>query len=216
MLQSPEAIKLPNELRITLSKLMVGATFIEESIHEDCLPMLLVLRGHAVIAFAVGDQNDYELLYEAFKNYYLKQTSEWSAKDVSFVFCIPPEITLHDSFRSCVEIDVYFCRKYVVHLQQNLAACLARLPFLPLSPISPGVKTRPPSAQTLLQQSSMRSELASALVVPAKRSASAILESCLMGTYGEPDKIADTPTVSFHAQTEVRAQTILKFEHKPY
>nr|WP_067294207.1 AAA family ATPase [Marinobacterium profundum] len=211
MLQSPEALRLPKELRVTLSELMVGATFTEEVICDDCLPVLLVLRSHAVTAFAVGDENDYEPLYEAFKKYYLKQALEWSAKDVSFVFCIPSDIVVHESFRSRVEVDVYFCRKYVIQLERNLASGLARLPFLPLSPISPGVQTRPPSAQTLLKQSNLTAELASALVVPSKSSANKILAACLEGTFGEPNKIAEARTVaSSEAQAEDQVQTTLK------
>ncbi|MGE8450616.1 MAG: ABC-three component system middle component 1 [Pseudomonadales bacterium] len=155
MLQSPEALGLPSELRDTLSQLVPGTTFTEEVLREDCLPLLLMLRSHAVTAFAVGDEADYEPLYEAFKKHYLKRTSEWSTKDVSFVFCLPAGITVHESFCSRVEVDVYFCRKYVVQLDHDLAGSLARLPFLPLAPITPGVQTRPPSAQTLLRQRNM-------------------------------------------------------------
>lgn len=211
MLQSPELLGLPQELRETLAKLMVGATFTEEVVHQDCLPLLLVVRSHAVIAFAVGDEDDYQPLYEAFKKHYLKRASEWSAKDVSFVFCIPPECTVHESFRSLVEVDVYFCRKYVISLGANLALSLTRLPFLPLSPISPGVQTRPPSAQTLLQQSNLKAELARALVVPSTSSARTILSSCLEGTFGEPDKVVETPIEpSLAAQTDGLVQTTLK------
>lgn len=211
MLQSPEALGLPSELRDTLSQLVPGTTFTEEVLREDCLPLLLMLRSHAVTAFAVGDEADYEPLYEAFKKHYLKRTSEWSTKDVSFVFCLPAGITVHESFCSRVEVDVYFCRKYVVQLDHDLAGSLARLPFLPLAPITPGVQTRPPSAQTLLRQRNMKAELAKALVVPAKSSASVILSACLEGTYGAPDKVAGVSAeASSEPTAEERVQATLK------
>lgn len=211
MLLSPETLGLPSELRSALSPLMAEATFTEEALRENCPPLLLMLRSHAITAFAFGDETDYEPLYEAFKKLYLKRTSEWSTKDVSFVFCLPAEITVHESFRSRVEVDVYFCRKYVLQLDHNLTGSLARLPFLPLSPVTRGVQTRPPSAQTLLRQRNLKADLANALVIPSKSSASSILSACLEGTYGPPDKIAAAPAeVSSEPTAGERVQATLK------
>jgi len=211
MLQSPEVLKIPSELRSALSPLMAGATFTEEALRENCLPLLLMQRSHAVTAFAVGEEADYEPLYEAFKKYYLKRTAEWSTKDVSFVFCLPEKTAVPESFRSRVEVDVYFCRKYVIQLDQNLADSLARLPFLPLSPVTPGAQTRPPSAQTLLRQRNLKAELAKALVVPSQSSASSIFNACLEGVYGAPDKVAGAPTETYsEPATEDRVQATLK------
>lgn len=211
MLQSPEVLRLPSELRSALTPLMAGATFTEEALRENCLPLLVMQRSHAVTAFAVGDEADYEPLYEAFKKHYLKRTAEWSTKDVSFVFCLPEKTTVPESFRSRVEVDVYFCRKYVIQLDQNLAGSLARLPFLPLSPVTPGAQTRPPSAQTLLRQRNLKAELAKALVVPSQSSASSILSACLEGVYGAPDKVAGAPTETYsESSTEDRVQATLK------
>ncbi|MDY7573084.1 AAA family ATPase [Actimicrobium sp. CCI2.3] len=211
MLQSPEVLSLPSELRAALLPLMAGATFTEETLCEGCLPLLVMLRSHAVTAFAVGDESDYEPLYEAFKKHYLKRTAEWSTKDVSFVFCFPALTTVSESFRSRVEVDVYFCRKYVIQLSQDLAGCLARLPFLPLSPVTLGVQTRPPSAQTLLRQNNLKAELAKALVVPSQSSASSIFGACIEGIYGAPDKVAGASVEAYsEPTTEERVQATLK------
>lgn len=211
MQQSPEVLRLPSELRGELSPLMAGATFTEEVLREDCLPLLLMQRSHAITAFAVGDEADYAPLYEAFKKHYLKRTAEWSTKDVSFVFCLPEKNTVQESFRSRVEVDVYFCRKYVIQLDQNLAGSLARLPFIPLSPVTAGAQTRPPSAQTLLRQRNLKAELAKALVVPSQSSATSIFSACLEGTYGAPDKVAGAPQET-HSESaaEERVQATLK------
>lgn len=211
MLHSPEILNLPSELRGALSPLITEATFTEEALHEGWLPLLLMLQGHAVTAFAFGDEADYLPLYEAFKKLYLKRTSEWSTKDVSFVFCVPAEITVAESFRSRVEVDVYFCRKYVVQLDHDLASSLARLPFLPLTPVTPGVQIRPPSAQTLLRQRNLKADLAEALVKPSKSSASSILSACLEGIYGPPEKLAGAPAEAFPDLTaDERVQATLK------
>lgn len=211
MQSSPETLGLPTKLRSTLADLMKGATFSEEVLRGGCLPVVMMLRQHALTAFAVGDQADYEPLYEAFKKHYLKNSAQWSTKDVAFVYCLPADVTVDPDFCSRVEVDVYFCRKYVVRLDGALADSLARLPFLPLSPITPGVQTRPPSAQTLLRQRNLKADLARALVVPLTSSASKILTECLAGTYGPPATLQSAAGPSATAEVgEDRAQATLK------
>lgn len=211
MQSSLEALSLPAGLRSTLADLMKGATFSEEVLREGCLPVVMMLRQNALTAFAVGDQNDYQPLYEAFKKHYLKNSAQWSTKDVAFVYCIPADVTVAPDFCSSVEVDVYFCRKYVVRLDGPLADSLARLPFLPLSPITPGVQTRPPSAQTLLRQRNLKADLAKALVVPSTSSASTILTGCLAGIYGPPEALQSAAGPSAIAEVgEDRVQATLK------
>jgi exonuclease SbcC len=211
MQSSPETLSLPSELQSTLADLMKGATFSEEILRDDCLPVVMMLRQNALTAFAVGDQNDYQPLYEGFKKHYLKNSAQWSTKDVAFVYCLPAEVTVAPDFCSRVEVDVYFCRKYVVRLDGDLADSLARLPFLPLSPITPGVQTRPPSAQTLLRQRNIKTDLAKALVVPLTSSASTILTGCLAGTYGPPEALQSAAGPSAIAEVgENRVQATLK------
>ncbi len=189
MQSSPETLSLPAGLQSTLADLMKGATFSKEVLREGCLPVVMMFRQHALTVFAVGDQADYQPLYEAFKKHYLKNSAQWSTKDVAFVYCLPADVTVAPDFCSRVEVDAYFCRKYVVRLDGALVDSLARLPFLPLSPITPGVQTRPPSAQTLLRQRNLKADLAKALVVPSTTSASKILTGCLAGTYGPPEAL---------------------------
>ncbi len=211
MQSSPETLSLPAELRSTLADLMKGATFSEEVLRDDCLPVVMMLRQNALTAFAVGDQSDYQPLYEAFKKHYLKNSAQWSTKDVAFVYCLPTDVNVAADFCSRVEVDVYFCRKYVIRLDGDLADNLARLPFLPLLPITPGVQTRPPSAQTLLRQRNLKADLAKALVVPSTSSASTILTGCLAGTYGPPEALLSTVGPSAISEVgEDRVQATLK------
>jgi exonuclease SbcC len=134
MQSSPETLSLPAELRSTLAGLMKGATFSEEVLRDGHLPVVVMLRQNALTAFAVGDQNDYQPLYDAFKKHYLKNSAQWSTKDVAFVYCLPTDVTVAADFCSRVEVDVYFCRKYVVRLGGDLAgpSFLFR-PYLPVS-----------------------------------------------------------------------------------
>ncbi|EPZ14952.1 hypothetical protein M622_17375 [Thauera terpenica 58Eu] len=211
MQSSPETLSLPAGLQSTLADLMKGATFSKEVLREGCLPVVMMFRQHALTVFAVGDQADYQPLYEAFKKHYLKNSAQWSTKDVAFVYCLPADVTVAPDFCSRVEVDAYFCRKYVVRLDGALIDSLARLPFLPLSPITPGVQTRPPSAQTLLRQRNLKADLAKALVVPSTTSASKILTGCLAGTYGPPEALQSAAGPSAIPEVvEDRAQATLK------
>src|SRR6266403_5431493 len=79
---------------------------------------------------------------------------------------------------SDIEPDVYFCGKFVVPLLQPVGNALARLPFLPLTPLD-GPALRPASAQTFLQQSGVPTALARQIVVQHERSAERIVDSCL-------------------------------------
>lgn len=211
MQSSPETLGLLTRLQATLAGMVGGASFTEEVLTEGSLPVVLMQRPHALTAFALGDQEDYRPLYEAFKKHYLKHSAQWSTKDLAFVYCIPDQIEVDPDFCSRVEVDVYFCRKYAVRLNDSFEANLARLPFLPLAPISQGVQTRPPSAQTLLRQRNLKADLARALVVPQVSSASNILAACLSGSYGAPGPLESgvEPAAAAVAKEE-RVQATLK------
>lgn len=209
MPQSLEAMSLPIDLRGVLSGQVKDARFAEEQLHPECAPVLVMESGHAVTAFAVGPQSHYDLLYPAFKKHYLKRSADWSTMDVSFVFCLPAGADVEESFCSRVEVDVYFCRKYVIQLETDLLASLARLPFLPLVPVGGNVG-RPPTAQTLLGQRNMKAALASALVVPARMSAESILSASLEGRYGPPHQVDGAAESSSGGSVEERVQATLK------
>jgi exonuclease SbcC len=211
MQSSPENLELLTRLQATLAGMMEGASFTKEVLTAGSLPVVLMQRPHALAAFALGDQEDYRPLYEAFKKHYLKNSAHWSTKDLAFVYCIPGQIEVDPNFCSRVEVDVYFCRKYAIRLNDTLEASLARLPFLPLAPISPGVQIRPPSAQTLLRQRNLKAELAKSLVVPQVSSASNILTACISGKYGDPSPLASAvePAATSVAKEE-RVQATIK------
>lgn len=209
MMHSPEATELPSALQHTLTELVPDAELSEAVLAGACLPVILMESRHSVHAFAVGNESEYLELYEAFKKHFFDRAPEWTAKDVSFIFCIPLGEDVSEGFPSKVEVDVYFCRKYVVKFGTDLKASLARLPFLPLAPISGG-PMRPPSAKTLLRQRSMVTELANSLIEPGT-SAAAILENCLSGKHGVANVIEKRSLESSIKVTgEQREQATLK------
>ena len=152
-------------------------------------PPLLLLQTRNIIAgfaFSNGDiRKSYDVLYKGFKQRYVERRKVWDALEIAFIFCVSPDAPQLDRFCSKVETDVFFCRKFVVPLVMPIGDALARLPFLPLSPIRTRT-LRPPSAQTYLQESGVPAMLARYLVVRGERGPERILEDCESGSFGEP------------------------------
>lgn len=157
----------------------------------------------AAFAFTNGDSRaSYGALYEKFKIYYAEQRGQWDKLDLTFVFCVPPTLPNLDQFCSRIETDVYFCRKFVVPLAEPLGDSLARLPFLPLTPLE-GEPLRPPSAQTFLQHCGVPTVLARYLVVQHERGPGRIIQGCLNGEFGEPQELISSPTDRIRQTDEV-------------
>ena len=188
-----------SDLRSYLEKILPDCQLTEAKIHAEYQPLLLLQTDHvmAVFAFSNGDmQNSYDALYDGFKKHYGEQHGQWDTLDLAFVFCVQPGVANLEHFCSKVETDVYFCRKFVVPLALPLSASLARLPFLPLTPLDGGQSLRPASAQTFLQKSGVPAALAKILVVQQQRSPEGIVEDCTSGKFGQPEKftpVANTP-----------------------
>lgn len=188
-----------------------GANLTQVPVGEGLSPLLIAQAGHLVAAFALGDdESSYDALYPAFKKYFMSRSAEWGAKDVSFVYCLPPSIEPSEQFCSRVEVDVYFCRKFVVQLTEHIDASLVRLPFLPLSPVT-GRTLRPPSAQTFLQGLGVKADLARNIVLPG-RGAASIVADCLAAKFGEPKLEAQSRAIAVSASATAsrKGQSILK------
>lgn len=191
----------PDGLARYLREVMPAALLSRAPVHTEYDPLVLLSTTHALAAFAFSNGDaakSYESLYSGFKKHYTERQGSWDSLDLAFVFCVHPDLPDLDRFCSRVETDVYFCRKFVVPLAAPLTRALARLPFLPLSPLQEGQSLRPPSAQTFLQRSGVAAVLAKYLVVPHGRSADGIVEDCVSGTFGEalrPTPVAATTVV---------------------
>lgn len=152
--------------------------------------IILLVTSHAVYGFAkcdVDPREDYEATYAAYKT---RVVADKTLRDLepAFVFCLPAEASGAEQFISSVETDVYFCRKFVIGLGDDIGASLASLPFMPLAPVD-GAALRPASAQTFLRKAGMPAQLAMHLVIPHERAAKGILEDCLAGRHGEPTSL---------------------------
>ena len=193
----------PAGLRDYLSEALPHSQLREVSADAHYQPILLLATSQVMVGFGFsnGDMGtSYKVLYGGFKRQYLEQRTEWDALDLAFVFCVPPESPGLDRFCSQVETDVYFCRKFVVPLAIPVADALARLPFLPLTPVR-GRSLRPLSAQTFLQQCGTPAVLAKYLVVQGQRSPETIVEDSLSGTFGEPKALRRSPSELIPAES---------------
>ena len=172
-----------------------------DSTHE---PLVLLQTNHiaAGFGFSNGDlDSSYDIAYKTFKTHYSEQLGNWDSLDLAFVFCVAPTFPNLDRFCSAVETDVFFCRKFVVPIGLSLSSSLARLPFIPLTPAT-GNSFRPPSAQTLLQQTGVPALLAKYVVVPRERGPERIIDDCISGEFGEPQELSVTKTQRVAATSE--------------
>ena len=144
-------------------------------------PMIFMWMSHLMAGFALsnGDTKaSYSRLFGSFKDYYADNRKRLDVLDLSFVFCVPPDLPNLETFCSQVETDVYFCRKFVVPLAPSLDRSFERLPFLPLA-LRAGRLERPPSARTYMRQCGVPAMLANYLAVPHQRGAENIVKDCL-------------------------------------
>lgn len=208
MLHSPEVVALPTAVRASLAAQKPGAYFSEVQLKDDCPPAVLMVTDNAVHAFIVGTEQEYDALYDAFKKYFMSRGAEWTSMDVSFVYCLPSGYEADERFHSRVEVDVYFCRKYVVQLGPSIETAFSRLPFLPLAPVS-GKNIRPPTAKNLLRQRNVKVDLANALIEPGT-SPQTLLENCLAGKYGITHEINRSAELSTEVASDKHLQATLK------
>ena len=176
----------PADVRGFLTKTLPNAELAELRGSPRLDPILLLRTKHTLVAFGFSNGNarkSYDSLYETFREAYLDEQKTWSALDLAFVFCVPPGLSRAHTLLSELEVDVYFCRKFVVRLEGSVDKALSLLPFVPLSPLA-GATLRPPSAQSFLQREGLPASLARYLVVKGQRSAQTILDRCMAGEFG--------------------------------
>ena len=144
-------------------------------------PMIFMWMANLMAGFALSNGDtlgSYRKLFGSFKDYYAENRKRLDVLELSFVFCVRPDLPNLETFCSEVETDVYFCRKFVIILADSLDRAFERLPFLPLTLGTEGLR-RPPSAQTYMRQCGVPATLAKYLAVPHQRGAENIAKDCL-------------------------------------
>ncbi len=152
---------------------------------EQDYPLLVLEMYSDAVGFAVINgtpESSFRYAYRAFQKLYRHRHDAWRKLNLSFVVCRPVRGEEHDAFFTSLETDVYFCRKYVVFLGDDLGQIqkrLLRLPFFPLPEGRAGGMVRPPSAQTFLQSLGVGAQIARQIVVPREYSATRIANDLL-------------------------------------
>lgn len=162
---------------------------VEISGAESPLFMVLTVKNHKVGFATINGKpkTDYTEALESFKDIYATNAAEWADYDLTLILCKKKSDEPSDEFCNWIEVEPYFCRKFVVDLTKDLNHELKRLPFIPLSKEIAGVYKTPIDAQTFLTASTMDSNLARYLVSPYVRSADRIIKDSLQGEVGKPN-----------------------------
>ena len=204
----------PEGLRTYLEGVLPNSHLSIKPVNSGHQPLVLLQTDHVMAGFAFsnGDmKKSYEVLYQTFKTQFTEERGIWDELDLAFVFCVQPGKTNLDQFCSNVETDVYFCRKFVIPLFPPLSASLARLPFLPLTPLE-GKTFRPASAQTFLHQCGVPTVLAKYIVIQRERGPERIVEDCISGEFGQAKEltpVANAPVAPMEGITEsVRLESV--------
>ena len=152
---------------------------------DNDYPLLILETFSDSAGFAVINgtpEPAFALAYSTFKKLYREKHATWRNRNLSFIICRLEPKPESDAFFGSLETDVYFCRKYIIHLPPSLDELqreLLRLPFLPIPEGRVGILVRPPSAQTLLQDLNISAMLARQIVVPQEYSATRIVDQLL-------------------------------------
>jgi len=202
------------EISSALCELLLEKKFFIEPSPKGTSPLFLLLTLRTdKVGFAILDdkpEKNYFQAFEKIRELYSIHSNEWADFDLTLVLCKADTKKIPDEFCNEIEVNPYFCRKFVIDLSKNLKVELGRLPFIPLRPESIIGLKRPISAQTFLMKHGVISDLARYLVVPHARGIEGIIEECLEGILGKPDFLKAEIGELLLPQYEVRPKIWLK------
>lgn len=189
-LQIKESYKrLQNKLRELLRDQKSKLSFQQKGEY----PLLVMETSSDSAGFTIvngSPENTYTSAYSTFKKLYRENHETWKKRNLSFIVCSQGDFKKNESLFTSIELDFYFCRKYVVHFptdQKGLEEELRRLPFLPLDEDYPKDIDRPISAQSLLQNLGISATLSRNLIVSGQRAAKGIIEDSMVKSKQLPE-----------------------------
>lgn len=175
-------MKLKQDLPSVLLGLLSSKDHKYEQVTTDPLFSILISKPF-LIGFAMLSNNNPKVEFESanqqFKDLYVANADKWNSYDFNLVLFSNFSDKLNDSVLNEIENDQYFCRKYILNLNNDLEQELARLPFIPLKPEKIANIARPISAQSFLANHDVEAGLARNLVVPHSKAPGKIVELCL-------------------------------------
>ncbi|HEC63851.1 MAG TPA: hypothetical protein ENI23_00995 [bacterium] len=178
-----------NRLSSSLDQVLKGQEFLIERLSSENFPLFLLLTiSKDKVGFAKLDNKisqNYLKALEEFRRLYGNHSSEWAYFDLTLVLCQTTPDNGYES-RNEIEVDSYFCRKFVIDIGDYLEDELKGLPFVsPFPQMTVGGK-RPFSAQTFLIKHGVSANLARYLIVPHSRGIQGIIKECIEGILGKP------------------------------
>ena len=131
---------------------------------------------------------------DLFKQLYVQNSERWAAFDLILVLCRHGAAVLDDSTSKKIEVNPYFCRKFVIDVTKDLPRELERLPFVPLATEGTTGFKRPPSAIDYLLGHGTKLDLAKALSSPHTKSSETIISGILRDSSSPPAWKTSKPT----------------------
>lgn len=199
-----------------LEMLLADTEHLVEPAPSNTYPLFLLLTVRPnLVGFAALDgqvEKNFTRAFGNFRDSYSTHSAQWADFDLSLVLCSKETLGEDDEFLNAIEIDPYFCRKFVIDLTHDLEPELGRLPFIPLRPEKIVGLTRPVSAQTFLKEHGVASDLARYIAIPHARGIERIADESIRGHFGEPRwreaEVKEIPLPHKEVSTRVRLKEI--------
>jgi len=150
---------------------------------SDEMDLLVRLKGDLVGFVKLGGapEEEYGKAFKGFQSLYSSRIREWQGLDPVMVLIRTSAERKWDEFYNRIQIDPYFCRKFVVSAADDTAlrSELDHLPFAPMLKPRVAGHARPVDAQTLLMAGGLKAELARRLVKPHTPELSTVVDALL-------------------------------------
>jgi exonuclease SbcC len=172
------------KIRSVLKDLVAPRDLQLRDLPDANLPLFLLAElGPDLVAFATINgkpEEDYKRALDIFKGLYAESGDAWADRDLTLVVCTSEHDPGLNAYWNRIELDRYFCRKFVVEITANVVNQLRRLPFIPLNPERVAGLARPLSVQTLLRRKhGLETWLADSLAIPGGQSPESIIKKSL-------------------------------------
>ena len=209
---------LYRNIKNNLECLLVGKTPKIEPTLSKTSPLFLLLEvSPYLVCFSTFDaplEESFSKAFSDFKKLYSDNLNGWADFDLNLVFCKNGAVKVDDEFCNSIELNPYFCRKFVIDSNLDMKSELKHLPFIPFNPGTMAELNRPISAQTFLMNRKVNRTLAKYLSVPHSKSDERIVKDCAKGMFGKKLELVtpdpDNEEFSSEKDREPKIQVRLK------
>lgn len=165
-------------------------------------------------------ENSFNKAFQEFKEIYTNHFSKWFNYEPILILYKTGETDISEELCDKIELNPYFCRKFVIDLTKDLKNEIRRLPFVPLKPENIVGLKRPKTAKTFLANHQINSKLSEYITIPYKRSEKGITEECFQSKLGEPiwhkKEINEYFPLDYENKTKIRLKKIIINNFRAY